>query len=156
MVQNFKKRYILGKRSVIIKTSTIKFLTDEDIQRFKKIQLISSFIEQKSEEIKKFNTNNAIDKSVLINGRNLTNFGVFRKYLLTYVENHSAINHNMTLMVRQLEPTPQGIPMEIYAFSADIRWQNYEFIMGDIFDHVLASVSYFDLEIYELSIANSD
>ena len=144
------------KRSVIIKTSTIKFLTDEDIQRFKKIQLISSFIEQKSKEIKTFNTDNAIDKSVLINGRNLTNFGVFRKYLLTYVENHSAINHNMTLMVRQLEPTPQGIPMEIYAFSADIRWQNYEFIMGDIFDHVLASVSYFDLEIYELSVANSD
>jgi miniconductance mechanosensitive channel len=81
---------------------------------------------------------------------------VFRKYLQTYIENHSAINKDMTLMVRQLEPTPQGIPMEIYAFSADIRWQNYEYIMGDIFDHVLASVGYFNLEIYELGLSVSE
>ena len=110
----------------------------------------------KSEEIKKHNTENGIDKSVLINGRNLTNFGVFRKYLQTYIESHSAINKEMTLMVRQLAPTSQGIPMEIYAFSSDIRWQNYEYVMGDIFDHVLASVQFFDLEIYELTVANSD
>ena len=80
---------------------------------------------------------------------------MFRKYLQTYVENHSAINENMTLMVRQLEPTSQGIPMEIYAFSKDQRWVNYEFIIGDIFDHVLAAVTYFDLEIYELSLGKS-
>ncbi|MDY2586607.1 mechanosensitive ion channel family protein [Winogradskyella aquimaris] len=144
------------KRSVIIKTSTIKFLTDFDIERFKKIELIDEYIEQRSKEIKKFNTDNGVDKSILINGRNLTNFGVFRKYLQTYMDNHSAINKDMTLMVRQLEPTPQGIPMEIYAFSSDIRWQNYEYIMADIFDHVLASVGFFDLEIYELAIANTD
>ena len=144
------------KRSVIIKTSTIKFLTDADIERFKKIELVSDYINHAAKEIKKHNTENGVDKSVLINGRNLTNFGVFRKYLQTYMDNHSAINKNMTLMVRQLEPTPQGIPMEIYAFSSDIRWQNYEFIMGDIFDHVLASVKFFDLEIYELAVANSD
>ncbi|MEO1031229.1 MAG: mechanosensitive ion channel domain-containing protein [Bacteroidota bacterium] len=144
------------KRSVIIKTSTIKFLTDADIERFKKIELVSDYIGRASEEIKKHNTEEGVDKSVLINGRNLTNFGVFRKYLQTYMDNHSAINKNMTLMVRQLEPTSQGIPMEIYAFSSDIRWQNYEFIMGDIFDHVLASVKFFDLEIYELAVANSD
>lgn len=144
------------KRSVIIKTSTIKFLTDSDIERFKRIELIDDYIEQRSKEIKKFNTDNGVDKSILINGRNLTNFGVFRKYLQTYMDNHSAINKDMTLMVRQLEPTPQGIPMEIYAFSSDIRWQNYEYIMADIFDHVLASVSFFDLEIYELAVANTD
>ncbi|WP_431157762.1 mechanosensitive ion channel family protein [Winogradskyella poriferorum] len=144
------------KRSVIIKTSTIKFLNDEDIERFKGIELISHYIKERSDEIKKFNKDNNVDKSILINGRNLTNFGVFRKYLQTYIEKHSAINKEMTLMVRQLEPTPQGIPMEIYAFSSDIRWQNYEFIIGDIFDHVLASVAYFDLEIYELSVSNSD
>ncbi len=142
------------KRSVIIKTSTIKFLTNKDIERFKKIELVTDYMNNASEIINKHNTERGIDKSVLINGRNLTNFGVFRKYLQTYMDNHSAINKDMTLMVRQLEPTPQGIPMEIYAFSSDIRWQNYEFIMADIFDHVLASVKFFDLEIYELAVAN--
>ncbi|WP_317167173.1 mechanosensitive ion channel family protein [Winogradskyella ludwigii] len=140
------------KRSVIIKVSTIKFLNTEDIERFKKIQLVTKYIESKSKEINLYNEKIGADKSVLINGINLTNFGVFRKYLQTYVENHSAINENMTLMVRQLEPTSQGIPMEIYAFSKDQRWVNYEFIIGDIFDHVLAAVKYFDLEIYELSL----
>jgi len=144
------------KRSVIIKTSTINFLTDEDIERFGKIQLISDYLKDRSGEIDAHNSNHDIDKSVLINGRNLTNFGVFRKYLQTYVENHSAINEDMTLMVRQLEPTPQGIPMEIYAFSKDQRWVNYEYIMGDIFDHTLASVKYFDLEIYELAVGKPD
>ena len=140
------------KRSVIIKTSSIHFLSPDEIEKMKKIQLISNYITEKSKEIERFNAVNEADKTVLINGRNLTNFGVFRKYLLCYIENHSAINKDMTLMVRQLEPTPQGIPMEIYAFSSDIQWQNYEFITGDIFDHVLASVSYFDLEIYELGV----
>lgn len=144
------------KRSVIIKTSTIKFLTADEIEKLKKIELVAQYLNSASEIISKHNTENNIDKSVLINGRNLTNFGVFRKYLQTYIENHSAINKDMTLMVRQLAPTPQGIPMEIYAFSSDIRWQNYEYIIGDIFDHVLAAVTYFDLEIYELSVANSD
>lgn len=143
------------KRSVIIKVSTIKFLTAEDIDKLKKIQLVTKYIESKSQEINEYNAKNEADKSVLINGINLTNFGVFRKYLQTYVENHSAINENMTLMVRQLEPTSQGIPMEIYAFSKDQRWVNYEFIIGDIFDHVLAAVTYFDLEIYELSLGNA-
>ena len=142
------------KRSVIIKVSTIKFLTSDDIEKLKKIQLVSKYIESKSKEINNYNTKHGADKSVLINGINLTNFGVFRKYLQTYVENHSAINENMTLMVRQLEPTSQGIPMEIYAFSKDQRWVNYEFIIGDIFDHVLAAVTYFDLEIYELDLGN--
>jgi len=144
------------KRSVIIKTSTINFLTDADIERFKKIELVTTYLENASETIAQHNSEKNIDKSVLINGRNLTNFGVFRKYLQTYVENHSALNKDMTMMVRQLQPTAQGIPMEIYAFSSDQRWQNYEYIMGDIFDHVLASVKYFDLEIYELALATPE
>ncbi|MBU2921164.1 mechanosensitive ion channel family protein [Winogradskyella psychrotolerans] len=142
------------KRSVIIKTSTINFLSAEDIERFSKIQLVSEYLKTRSTEINTYNAQHNIDKSVLINGRNLTNFGVFRKYLQTYIENHSAINKDMTLMVRQLEPTSQGFPLEIYAFSSDQRWKNYEYILGDIFDHVLASVNYFDLEIYELSLGN--
>ncbi|MCC1484637.1 mechanosensitive ion channel family protein [Winogradskyella immobilis] len=139
------------KRSVIIKASTIHFLSSEDIRKFKKIELISNYILDKEVEINTHNQSHSIDKSLLINGRNLTNFGVFRKYLETYIKNHSEIKKDMTMMVRQLAPTPQGIPMEIYAFSNDQRWENYEFIIGDIFDHVLASVSYFDLEVYELS-----
>ena len=138
------------KRSVIIKTSTINFLSDDDILRFEKIQLIAEYLKTRATEIDTFNAQHNIDKSVLINGRNLTNFGVFRKYLQTYIENHSAINKDMTLMVRQLEPTSQGIPMEIYAFSSDQRWKNYEYIMSDIFDHIIAAVPYFNLEIFEL------
>ena len=140
------------KRSVIVKASTIKFLSETDISRFKKIDLASGYLDTRSKEITDHNTENGIDKSLLINGRNLTNFGLFRKYLQTYIENHSAINKDMTLMVRQLEQTAQGIPMEIYAFSSDQRWQNYEYIMADIFDHVLAAINYFDLEVYELSL----
>ena len=142
------------KRSVIIKTSTIKFLTPEDIEKLKKIQLVSDYLDTITAKINKQNQEQGADKSILLNGINLTNFGVFRKYLETYIENHSAINKDMTLMVRQLEPTPQGIPMEIYAFSKDQRWQNYEYIIADIFDHVLAAVKYFDLEIYELAVAS--
>ena len=85
-----------------------------------------------------------------MNGRNLTNIGVFRKYIDSYIHNHSGINKDMMIMIRQLPPTSQGIPIEIYAFSSDKRWENYEYIMADIFDHLLASVSYFDLELFEL------
>ena len=96
-----------------------------------------------------------MNKSLLLNGRNLTNLGVFRKYIETYIENHSAINKDMTIMTRQLEPTPQGLPLEIYAFSSDKRWVNYEYIMSDIFDHSLAAVRYFGLELYELNTAGA-
>ena len=97
-----------------------------------------------------FNNENNINKDLLLNGRNLTNIGVFRKYAESYIENHPAINKNMMIMVRQLAPSPQGLPIEIYAFSADKNWKNYEYIMADIFDHLLASVKYFNLEIFEL------
>jgi miniconductance mechanosensitive channel len=75
--------------------------------------------------------------------------GVFRKYVESYIENHPAINKTMMIMVRQLEPTTQGIPLEIYAFSSDKRWENYEYIMADVFDHVIAAVPYFELELFE-------
>ncbi len=140
------------KRSVIIKPSSIRFLEATDIEKLKGISLITDYLNSRSEDINEFNSTNQIDKSLLINGRNMTNFGVFRKYLTEYIAENSAINKDMTMMVRQLAPTPQGIPMEIYAFSKDQRWQNYEYIMGDIFDHVLASIPYFDLEVFELSL----
>lgn len=138
------------KRALIIRQQSIKFLTPKDIKALNKIQLITSYINTRSEQINSYNADHEIDKSLLINGRNLTNFGVFRKYVTNYLESHSAINKKMTLMVRQLEPTTQGIPLEIYAFSSDKRWENYEYVMADIFDHLLAALPYFSLEVFEL------
>jgi len=138
------------KRALNIKQDSIKCLSEEDIKALKKIELIQSYLETKQKDISEYNETNAIDKALLLNGRNLTNIGVFRKYIQTYIENHSAINKDMTIMVRQLPPTAQGLPIEIYAFSSDKRWANYEYIMADIFDHVLSAVPYFGLEIFEL------
>ena len=138
------------KRSLSIKLSSVKYLSVNEVNKLKEIQIISNYLSSRQKDIEKYNININADKSLLLNGRNLTNLGVFRKYLETYIETHSAINKDMTIMVRQLAPTSQGIPIEIYAFSSDKRWQNYEYIMADVFDHVIAAVPYFDLEIYEL------
>jgi miniconductance mechanosensitive channel len=138
------------KRALYIKQDGIKYLTTSDVEKLKKIQIITKYLETRQEDIATYNTNNNIDKTVLLNGRNLTNIGVFRKYMDTYLKNHSAINKDMMIMVRQLAPTTQGIPLEIYAFSSDKRWENYEYIISDIFDHMMAALPYFDLEIFEL------
>lgn len=137
------------KRALSIKLSSVKYITANEIDKLKDIELITNYLETRQKDIEDYNTTNNINKELLINGRNLTNLGVFRKYIETYIENHSAVNKEMTIMVRQLEPTSQGIPIEIYAFSSDKRWQNYEYIMADIFDHMIAAVPYFDLEIFE-------
>ena len=138
------------KRAVIIKLNSVKYLSKNEVIKLKKIELLSAYLKNRSEDIDKYNTNNNINKDLLINGRNLTNIGVFRKYVETYIENHSGVNKDMMIMTRQLAPTTQGLPIEIYAFSSDKRWQNYEYIMADIFDHVIAAVPYFELEIFEL------
>lgn len=139
------------KRSILIKSKSIHFLSDAEIENLKHIQLITGYLESKQQEIKAHNEEHHIDTQSLVNGRNLTNFGVFRKYVQTYIEHHDGINKNMSMMVRQLEPTSQGIPLEIYAFSNDIRWAVYESIMSDIFDHILSAITYFDLELFELN-----
>jgi len=138
------------KRAVIIKQKSIQFLTSDTIDDLKQIELIREYLEDRQSKIDTHNNENNVDKSLIINGRNMTNLGVFRKYIESYLETHSAINDDMILMTRQLAPTTQGIPLEIYAFSSDKRWQNYEYIMADIFDHILAAVPYFDLEVFEL------
>ncbi|WP_372936384.1 mechanosensitive ion channel family protein [Seonamhaeicola sp.] len=138
------------KRAINIKMESVKYLSHDDVEKLKSIQSIEPYLSKRQKDIETFNTENNIDKSLLLNGRNLTNIGVFRKYVQEYIENHSAINKDMTIMVRQLAPTTQGLPIEIYAFSSDKRWVNYEYIMADIFDHVMAAVPYFDLEIFEL------
>lgn len=138
------------KRHILIKTSTIRFLSDEDLNMMKKIQLITPYIESRQAEIEKYNTINGIDKSLSLNGRNMTNLGLFRKYIIQYMLNHPGLNKEMHMMCRQLQSTAHGVPLEIYTFSSDKRWANYEYIMADIFDHIIASVPYFDLEIFEL------
>ena len=137
------------KRSLNIRISSIRHLNDSDIQKMSKIDLIKKYIENKSKEIIDYNKTSFADKSLLINGRNLTNIGVFRKYIECFVENHSAINKDLMIMARQLEPDENGLPIQIYAFSNDKRWQNFEYIIADIFDHLIASAPSFDLEIHE-------
>ncbi len=141
------------KRHILIKSHSIRFLEDSDIERLKSIQLIKEYLETRSADINKFNAQRNIDKSVLINGRNLTNFGVFRKYITQYLSHYPGIQKDMILLCRQLQPTPNGIPLEIYCFSADKRFENYEYIMADIFDHIFAAVPYFDLELFEFQQA---
>ncbi|MFL1012820.1 mechanosensitive ion channel family protein [Flavisericum labens] len=138
------------KRALHIKQDGVKYLTDAEVEKLKGIQLIKSYLEARQGDIKSYNTENNINKELLLNGRNLTNLGVFRKYIDSYLKKHSAINKDMMIMARQLAPTTQGIPLEIYAFSSDKRWENYEYIMSDIFDHLIAALPYFDLEIFEL------
>lgn len=138
------------KRHILIKAQGIRFLKETELEELKRIQLITKYIDSRQSEINKFNTSHDIDKSLLINGRNMTNFGLFRKYITQYLSQHPGLNKDMILLCRQLQPTPQGIPLEIYAFSNDKRFENYEYIMADIFDHIFAAIPYFDLEIYEM------
>ena len=138
------------KRALYIKQTGVKYLTDTDVEKLKEIHLITAYLEGRQEDIKTYNNANNVNKNLLLNGRNLSNLGVFRKYIDTYLKQHSAVNKDMMIMARQLAPTTQGIPLEIYAFSSDKRWENYEYIMSDIFDHLIAALPYFDLEIFEL------
>ena len=139
------------KKSLLIKTTSIRFLSSKEIDDLKKIDRISSFIVKKEKEIEIANSAKKTDKSLLINGRNFTNLGLFRQYTQVYLQTHDQINQKMTVMCRQLTPTAQGIPLEIYAFSKDKIWVNYEHISSDIFDHLLAAIPYFHLECFELS-----
>ena len=139
------------KKSLLIKTTSIRFLSSKEISDLKKIDRISSFIVKREKEIEIANSVKKTDKSLLINGRNFTNLGLFRQYTQVYLQTHDQINQKMTVMCRQLTPTAQGIPLEIYAFSKDKIWVNYEHISSDIFDHLLAAIPYFHLECFELS-----
>lgn len=139
------------KKSLLIKISSIRFLEAEELVELKKIDRISAFIKERQKEIEDSNSEKKVDKSLLINGRNFTNLGLFRYYAQSYLKSHEQINQNMTVMCRQLAPTAQGIPLEIYAFSKDKEWINYEHISSDLFDHLLAAIPYFHLKCFELS-----
>jgi miniconductance mechanosensitive channel len=138
------------KRAVNIKQSSIRFLREDELPKFEQIQLLTSYIQHRQKDIAKHNTRINADKSLLVNGRNLTNAGLFRKYIDSYISNHSGTNKRMNIMVRQLAPTQHGLPIEIYVFANTIIWAEYEHIMADIFDHIIAAAPYFSLQIYEM------
>lgn len=136
-------------RAIYIDVNSIRFCTEEMIEHFKKIEFIKDYITSKQVEIMEYNRNKNLDMSELSNGRRLTNIGVFRMYVTNYLKNHPGLRKDMTLMVRQLAPTSEGLPLEIYAFSNGTNWSDYENIQGDIFDHLFAVVKEFGLQIYQ-------
>lgn len=137
------------KRVLQIKARSVKFLTEAEIEELKKIQLITAYLNKRQGDIDRYNSDRAIDKSLAVNGRNQTNLGVFRKYCDEYIAHHPAINKDLLMMSRILPPAAEGIPLEIYAFSADKVWENYERIQADIMEHLYAAVPYFGLELHE-------
>jgi miniconductance mechanosensitive channel len=137
------------KRSLNIDMSSIKFCTDEMLESFEKFALLKEYLQHKKEEISAYNAEHEVDGSQLINGRHQTNIGVFRAYVVAYLKNHPKIHQTMTFLVRHLEPTPYGLPVQIYVFSNDQAWANYEAIQADIFDHLLAALPEFDLRVFQ-------
>ena len=137
------------KRSIKINMKSIKFCSNEMIEKYKSIDLINNYINAKMENIFAHNSEKNIDKNDLLNGRSLTNVGTFRAYIELYLKNHSKIHKEMTFLIRQLAPQSDGLPIEIYVFSSDTNWVNYESIQSDIFDHLLAILPEFELEIFQ-------
>ena len=138
------------KRSIIFNINSFKFLDDETLGRLSKVNLIKSYLEIKKAEMveeRKVMEN----PELLINGRQLTNIGVFREYVFNYLKNNQHIDQEGTILVRQLENTPQGMPLEIYCFTNDSQWANYEDIQADIFDHLLVASKEFDLEVIQFA-----
>ena len=132
-----------------IDMARVKFCTPAMIEKYEKLQLINEYVKTKQIEIEEYNNNLQVDLSQPVNGRRMTNLGTFRKYLEAYLQNHPKIHNDMTFLVRQLQPTEKGIPIEIYVFSTDQAWADYESIQADIFDHILAILPEFDLRVFQ-------
>lgn len=137
------------KRAVYIDINTIKFCTEEMIERFSKVRYIAEYMEKKQKELEEYNKERQLEDSAPPDKRQLTNLGTFRAYVVSYLKNHPMINQEMTFLVRQLAPTEHGLPIEIYVFCKDKVWANYEAIQSDIFDHILAVVPEFDLKVFQ-------
>ena len=136
-------------RTINIDVNTIRYCTPEMIEKYKHYSLVKDYITQKEEDIIEYNKANRIDTSEIMNGRQQTNLGIFRAYIKAYLNNNPKLNHNLMMMVRQMQPTEFGVPLQIYAFSSDKKWVNYEEIQSDIFDHVISAATMFDLKIYQ-------
>ena len=137
------------KRSIHIDVNSIQFSTPEMIEKFSKIEVLRDYIERKQQELAGDNRRKGIDESVLVNGRRMTNVGTFRAYLVEYLRRHPKIHNEMTFLIRQLQPTDKGLPIEIYVFSNDQRWVQFEDVQADIFDHIFASLPEFGLRPFQ-------
>ena len=137
------------KRSLFIDMNSIRLCTEELLEKFTHIELLKDYIKQKTKEVADHNKSNSINTAELINGRRLTNVGTFRAYIEAYLRNNSKIHPEMTFLIRQLEPTARGLPIQIYVFTNDTDWVRYEGIQADIFDHLLAVIPEFRLKIFQ-------
>src|SRR5699024_8480811 len=137
------------KRSIYIKQNSIRFLDADDLERLKKIERVKNYIDHRQLDIDRHNEAINADKSVVVNGRNQTNIGVYKKYIDTYLKEQTSLNFDLLCLVRNLAPTEYGVPLEIYCFSKRTAFVEYEAIQGLIFDHITAAAAHFDLEIFE-------
>ena len=141
-------------RSILLKVSSIRFLSTTEIDALKKIKILAPFIEERSAEIAAFNEERGLDGSMPVNGRKMTNAGLYRKYIDLYLAQHPGINKHMTRMVRQHAPNEFGLPLELYCFTNTTEWVSYEGTMSDIFDHLLAAHTYFNIVVFERPAAD--
>lgn len=137
------------KRPIYIDMTSIKFCTPEMLDRYERYALIRDYIRSRRDEIAQYNREHKVDTTALVNGRNMTNVGTFRAYIAAYLKSHPKIHPGLTFLIRHLPPGEFGLPIEIYVFSNDQVWANYEAIQADIFDHILAVVPLFDLRIFQ-------
>ncbi|MBS1937264.1 MAG: mechanosensitive ion channel [Bacteroidetes bacterium] len=146
-MQESKGRRI--KRSIRIKVSSIRFLNEQELDHLRTIELLRGHLDERRDEIRSYNASRGVNKESLINGRNLTNVGLFRRYMELYALDHPGINKDLNRVVRQLPPDERGLPLELYCFSSDTSWIPYEHLIADIFDHLLAAAPSFGLAIFE-------
>jgi miniconductance mechanosensitive channel len=137
------------KRSVFIDMGSICFCDEAMLKRFERFDLIRDYVLEKEEEVREFNKKRNLSEDDRISGRRQTNVGVFRKYLEVYLYQHPMVSKNLTFLVRQLQPTPTGLPIEIYVFSTSTAWAVYEGVQSDIFDQVLAVIPEFELKVFQ-------
>ncbi|MBF0198287.1 MAG: mechanosensitive ion channel [Planctomycetes bacterium] len=137
------------KRSLSIDVSSIHFCSEALLEKLCKVDLLEDYLQQVNQEIDEYNTKDVKNTGNLINGRHLTNIGIFRKYVEAYLHKHPKVHKSMTFLVRHLEPGPNGLPIQIYVFSSDQVWSHYESIQADIFDHILAAVPEFELRVFQ-------
>jgi miniconductance mechanosensitive channel len=137
------------KRAIQIDMTSVKFLTGETLERFERFELLKDYITNRKAEVLEYNREHQIDTREVINGRRLTNLGTFRAYVKAYLHRHPKISEELTFLVRQLPPSAEGIPLEIYVFSSDKNWVRYEEIQADIFDHLLAVIPEFGLRVFQ-------
>ena len=142
------------KRSINIDMNSVKFLDRTQIEKFRKFYLLKDYITKKEKEISVYNRSLHLEEGAVTNGRKMTNLGTFRKYLEEYLHKHPKINQEMTFLVRHLQPTETGIPLEIYVFCSDQAWARYEAVQADIFDHILAVLPEFELQVFQSPTGN--